>query len=94
MLSHNVMEKKMRTLLLNGFAIIAISTGLAACGETTGDRALSGAAIGAGTGAAVGAVGGPVGVGTGAAIGAGAGAITGAATSPSQVDLGRPAWER
>ena len=84
----------MRTLLLNGLAITAIAMGLAACGENQGDRALSGAAIGAGTGAAVGAVGGPVGVGTGAAIGAGAGAVTGAATSPNQIDLGRPVWER
>ena len=84
----------MRTLLLNGLAIAAMTIGLAACGENPGDRALSGAAIGAGTGAAVGAVGGPVGVGTGAAIGAGAGAVTGAVTSPNQVDLGRPAWER
>jgi len=84
----------MRTLLLNGLAITAISIGLAACGENTGDRALSGAAIGVGTGEAVGAVGGRVGVGTGAAIGAGAGAVTGAATSPSQVDLGPPVWDR
>ena len=73
-----------------GLALIGLSLSLAACGETTGDRALSGAAIGAGTGAAVGAVAGPVGVGTGAAIGAGAGAVTGAVTTPSQVDLGRP----
>jgi len=84
----------MKTLLVNGLAIAALSIALAACGENPGDRALSGAAIGAGTGATVGALGGPVGVGTGAAIGAGAGAVTGAVTSPNQIDLGRPAWER
>jgi len=30
----------------------------------------------------------------GAAIGAGLGAATGALTTPSQVDLGKPVWER
>jgi osmotically inducible lipoprotein OsmB len=65
---------------------------LAACGETTGDRALSGAGIGAAAGAVGGAlVGAPL---AGAAIGAGVGAGTGALTSPSQVDLGKPVWER
>jgi hypothetical protein len=77
-----------------GLGIAAAMLSLAACGQTVGDRALSGAAIGAGTGAAVGAIAGPVGAGTGAAIGAGAGAITGAVTSPSAIDLGRPVWER
>ena len=81
--------------ILYGLAVAGISAGLVACGETRGDRALSGAGIGAGTGAAVGAAaGGPVGAGTGAAIGAGAGAATGAVTSPGTVDLGRPAWDR
>jgi len=65
---------------------------LAGCGETVGDRGLSGAGIGAAGGAVIGAmVGNPL---AGAAIGAGAGAVAGAATSPSQVDLGRPIWER
>jgi hypothetical protein len=80
--------------IFSAVAIAAISLGLVGCGETQGDRALSGAAIGAGTGAAVGAIAGPVGAGTGAVVGAGAGAVTGAFTSPSQVDLGRPIWER
>jgi phage tail tape-measure protein len=80
--------------LWHGLAMAGLMVSLAACGETTGDRALSGAAIGAGSGAAIGAVAGPVGVGTGAAIGAGVGAATGAVTSPSQVDLGRPVWDR
>ena len=81
-------------VILQGLMVAGVSLGLAACGQTVGDRALSGAAIGAGTGAAVGAIAGPVGAGTGAAIGAGAGAITGAVTCPSAIDLGKPVWER
>jgi osmotically inducible lipoprotein OsmB len=80
--------------LWQGLAIAATMVSLAACGETQGDRALSGAAIGAGSGAAIGAVAGPIGAGTGAVIGAGVGGATGAFTSPNQVDLGRPVWER
>jgi uncharacterized membrane protein len=65
---------------------------LGACGESTGDRGLSGAGIGAAAGAVGGAlVGAPL---EGAAIGAGVGAATGALTSPSTVDLGKPVWER
>jgi osmotically inducible lipoprotein OsmB len=80
--------------LWHGLAAAGIALSLAACGETVGDRALSGAGIGAGTGAAIGAAAGPIGAGTGAAIGAGTGAATGAVTNPSAVDLGRPVWER
>jgi osmotically inducible lipoprotein OsmB len=65
---------------------------LASCGQTTGDRALSGGAIGAGAGAVGGALlGSP---GTGALLGGALGAGTGALTNPSQVDLGKPVWER
>lgn len=65
---------------------------LGACGQTTGDRALSGGAIGAGAGAVGGALmGAPA---AGALVGGAVGAGTGALTSPSQVDLGRPVWER
>jgi len=57
---------------------------LAACGTTTSDRALSGAAIGAGAGAVGGALlGFPV---AGAAVGAAAGAGVGAATTPVRAD--------
>jgi len=66
---------------------------LAACGTTTGDRALSGAGIGAGAGAALGAVTG-MSVGTGAALGAAAGAAVGGLTRRDQVDLGEPAWKK
>jgi hypothetical protein len=69
----------------------ALGLGLAACGSSTGDRALSGGGIGAGVGAAAGAVTG-MGVGTGAALGGAAGAATGALTDKDDVDLGRPIW--
>jgi hypothetical protein len=73
-------------------AVVAGMFVLAACGDTTGDRGLSGAGIGAAGGAVLGAiVGDPL---AGAAIGAGVGAATGALTTPSQVDLGKPVWER
>lgn len=65
---------------------------LAACGNSTGDRALTGGAIGAGTGAAAGAVT-DLGVGEGALIGGAVGAATGAITDESQVDLGDPIYE-
>jgi hypothetical protein len=71
------------------WALIVLSA-LAACGNTTGDRALSGAGIGAGVGAVGGLmVGAPV---QGALIGGAVGAGTGALTNRSQIDLGRPAW--
>jgi hypothetical protein len=66
--------------------------GLSACGDTPGDRALSGAGIGAAAGAVIGA---PFGApGIGAAVGAAAGGATGALTTPSQVDLGKPVWRQ
>lgn len=59
---------------------------LASCGNTTGERALSGGGIGAGVGAAGAAVtgGSPV---TGAIIGGAAGAATGALTDKDDIDL-------
>src|SRR5579863_7838195 len=72
--------------LLAGLPVI-----LAACGTTTEDRALSGAAIGAAGGAVIGAFTG-IGPAAGAAIGGAVGGGTGALTQPSQVDLGRPLW--
>ena len=59
-------------------------------GNTTGDRALSGAAIGGGAGLVGGALlGAPV---AGMAVGAAGGAAVGALTTPDQVNMGRPAW--
>jgi hypothetical protein len=74
------------------YVVFAGALAMAGCGTSPGDRGLSGAGIGAATGAVAGAlVGAPL---AGAAIGAGAGAAIGATTSPSTVDLGRPAWEQ
>ncbi len=67
-------------------AVLSIAA-LAGCGDTPGQRALSGGAIGAGTGAIIGAATGGN-VGTGALIGGGVGAIGGAVTNKNQVNLG------
>ncbi|WP_072572738.1 cell envelope biogenesis protein OmpA [Granulibacter bethesdensis] len=61
--------------------LMALASGLAACGRDMGTRALSGGAIGAGGGALMGAAtGGNAGVG--ALIGGLGGAAVGAATTP------------
>lgn len=71
--------------LTTGIAIVGLAGMLAACGNTTGERALSGGAIGAGAGAAGGALlGDPV---TGAVIGGAAGAATGALTDKDDINL-------
>lgn len=70
----------MKFNMLAAGAVVAATLGLAACGSTPGDRAVSGAALGAGTGAIIGAATGTA--ATGAAIGAGVGAVAGAATTP------------
>jgi osmotically inducible lipoprotein OsmB len=63
---------------------------LGACGNTTGDRAMSGGGIGAGVGALGGLmVGAPL---EGALIGGAVGAGTGALTDKSQINLGKPIW--
>ncbi len=78
---------KLQTTIL---AVAAITL-LSACGESTGDRALSGGAIGAGVGAVGGAVLGadPI---TGAVVGGAVGAATGGLTKKKDVDLGKPIW--
>ncbi len=64
---------------------------LGGCGNTTGERAISGGGIGAGVGAIGGfLVGAPL---EGALIGGAVGAGTGALTKPGQVNLGRPIWK-
>lgn len=79
----------LRSMLVSVAAVACL--GLTACGETTGDRALSGGAIGAGAGALGGwAVGAPV---TGAIVGGAAGAATGAVTDEDDIDLGDPVWD-
>ncbi|MEX2630717.1 MAG: hypothetical protein WD341_12330 [Tistlia sp.] len=73
---------------LAGFALLA----LAACGNTAGERGLSGAGIGAAGGAAAGALtgGSPL---TGAILGGAGGAAAGALTDKDDLDLGDPIWE-
>lgn len=79
-----------RTALTMSAAVAALLA-LAACGNTTGDRGLSGAAIGAGAGAVGGAlVGAPL---SGAAIGGAVGGATGALTDKEDIDLGDPIWD-
>lgn len=75
-----------KTMLMTG--VLMGTLALAACGETRGERALSGGAIGAGAGAVGGALmgGSPV---TGAVIGGAAGAATGALTDKDQINLDR-----
>jgi len=76
----------------SSFTIVALAgLGLAGCGYTTGDRAISGGLLGAGAGAGVSALTGGN-VGTGALIGGGLGAAGGALTRPGDVNLGRPVW--
>jgi len=81
----------MKTYQKAMIAMFALTT-LAACGNTKGDRALSGAAIGAGVGAVGSAVtgGSPL---TGAVVGGAVGAAAGAVTKSKDVDLGKPIWK-
>lgn len=78
-------------ILTTTTALVAVLTLLAACGQTAGDRALSGGAIGAGVGAVGSTVlgGSPV---TGAVIGGAVGAATGGLTKEKDIDLGKPVW--
>ena len=60
-------------------SLLAVS--LAACGDTWGQRAVTGGGIGAGTGALIGALT-PIGLLPGALVGGAVGAGVGAATTP------------
>lgn len=62
-------------------ALLALMSGIAACGQDPGTRALTGGAIGAGAGAVVGSTT-VVGTVPGAVIGGLGGAVVGAATTP------------
>jgi hypothetical protein len=61
--------------------LASLSLGLAACGDTWGQRAVTGGGIGAGSGALIGALT-PLGVLPGALVGGAVGAGVGAATTP------------
>ncbi|MBF0355266.1 MAG: hypothetical protein HQL43_08535 [Alphaproteobacteria bacterium] len=79
----------MKRIILT-LTIIAATVGLAACGSSTGDRAISGGGIGAGVGALGGfLVGAPL---EGALIGGAVGAGAGALTNENQINLGKPIW--
>lgn len=75
--------RKHSWLLLTGFCLVL---SLTACGNTKGERALSGAGIGAGVGAVGSAVTGGSLLG-GAAVGGAVGAAAGALTDKDQIDL-------
>ena len=62
-------------------ALIGILFAVSACGETWGQRAVTGGAVGAGSGAVIGAIT-PLGVLGGAALGTVIGAGVGAASTP------------
>ncbi|MBI1309009.1 MAG: hypothetical protein GC129_03995 [Proteobacteria bacterium] len=72
--------------------LLAATTALAGCGESRGDRALSGAGIGAGVGALGGALTGGN-VATGAVLGGAAGAAVGGFTNKDDINMGDPAWK-
>lgn len=78
-------------LALAAAAITAL--GLAGCGNTKQDRALSGAGLGAAAGGAAGALSGGNVLG-GALLGGAAGGAAGYLTDPDDVNLGRPLWRR
>ena len=67
--------------IVMGALVGGMLLGLAACGDTPGERAVSGGLIGAGAGAGVSALAGgrPA---TGALVGGGVGAVGGAVTAP------------
>ena len=69
----------MRTTIV----LVAILLTATACGDTWGQRAVTGGGIGAGSGALIGAVT-PLGVLPGALIGGAVGAGVGAATTPTR----------
>ncbi len=87
------MQTTMRRIVVTVLGGV-VAVGLAACGDSQPGRLQGGAAGGAATGAVVGILGGPIGVVLGAGIGAGVGALTSTNTTPRQVDLGRPVWQR
>jgi uncharacterized membrane protein len=73
---------------------LAAVVALSACGQSKGDRALSGGMIGAAGGAAAGALIPGVDPVTGAIIGGAVGAAGGALTDEDDLDLGCPIWDR
>ncbi|MGE4314211.1 MAG: hypothetical protein AB7E85_08075 [Pseudobdellovibrionaceae bacterium] len=75
----------MKLLTMTILTVAALS--MTACGNTKGERALSGAGVGAGIGA-VGAAATGGSIGGGALLGGAAGAATGALTDKDDINLG------
>jgi osmotically inducible lipoprotein OsmB len=73
-------------------AILVISFGLSACGDTRLERGTTGAGIGAAAGAATSGITGGSLLG-GALLGGAAGGATGALTDEDDIDLGEPIWD-
>lgn len=82
-----------KSTYFTGLLVVPAALMVAACGETVGDRALSGAGLGAaaGTGAAVLTGGNAM---TGAVVGGALGAGAGALTDKDDVNMGKPIWRR
>lgn len=82
----------LQAIIIPVLLAVILPLGLGACGESFGDRTLSGAGIGAAAGT-VGTVlmgGNPA---AGALIGAGVGGAAGALTKEKDVNLGKPIWQ-
>ena len=73
-------------------AVIGVLLTASACGNTAGERGVTGAGIGAGAGAFLGAVTG-LSVVQGALIGAPAGGLVGGLTDMDTIDIGDPFWK-
>lgn len=76
----------MRSHAILGLVLVALA--VSACGNTRGERALTGGAAGAGVGAVGSAILGGSAV-TGAVVGGATGAVIGAVTERDDVDLGK-----
>lgn len=80
-----------KTKMFSVVSVVALGLGLAACGHSQGDRALTGAGLGAGAGLLGGAlVGHPV---AGALVGGAGGAAAGALTDSDDINFGKPIWK-
>lgn len=78
---------------LTMIAAVSLSVlALGACGQTRGERALTGAGLGAAAGAGTSAITGGN-VGGGALLGGVAGGALGGLTDQEQLDIGDPIWE-
>lgn len=83
-----------RRLRCSVLLLAATGLALAGCGNDASNRVGGATAGGAATGATIGLIGGPIGVIVGGAIGGGIAALTAQGTTPKQVDLGNPPWDR